>query len=173
MADPTQERWLPVTGYEGYYEVSDHGNVRSLGRMVETHGGHYRWQHGRVLKPGSTAKGHMFVYLCRKSTNKKAYIHRLVLAAFVGPCPDGMECCHWDDDPTNNHLSNLRWATTSANRNDQVRNGLHYWARRTHCSAGHEYVPENTYISKDGARVCRACRRKSHREYERRRRLAR
>ena len=51
---------------------------------------------------------------------------RLVLEAFVGPCPSGMECCHYDDNQRNNVLSNLRWGTKSDNAMDRVRNGLRY-----------------------------------------------
>lgn len=50
-----------------------------------------------------------------KRRRKKMYVHRLVLEAFTGPCPKGMECLHADDDPTNNHLTNLRWGTHSDN----------------------------------------------------------
>ena len=50
-------------------------------------------------------------------------IHRLVLAAFVGPCPPGLVCCHNDGDPTNNHVDNLRWDTYAANEADKVRHG--------------------------------------------------
>jgi HNH endonuclease len=52
-------------------------------------------------------------------------IHTLVLNAFIGPCPPGLEGCHWDDDGTNNKLENLRWDTHSANVLDSVRNGTH------------------------------------------------
>lgn len=54
---------------------------------------------------------------------KRYYIHRLVLLAFVGPCPPGMECCHIDGNPINNRLSNLRWGTRRENMEDRVRHG--------------------------------------------------
>jgi hypothetical protein len=85
-------------------------------------------------------------------------VHRLVLLAFVGPCPKGMEACHWDDNPGNNHLSNLRWDTSLANKRDMARNGIgnQNWMK-THCVRGHEFTPENTYARGDGGRDCRAC----------------
>jgi hypothetical protein len=50
-------------------------------------------------------------------------VHRIVLEAFVGPCPEGMECCHNDGNPRNNNVTNLRWDTRSANQMDSVRHG--------------------------------------------------
>src|SRR5699024_6464865 len=94
-------------------------------------------------------------------------VHRLVLEAFVGPCPDGMEACHWDDDKTNNHVSNLRWATQSDNMHDRVRNGRHQLASLPHCKRGHEFNEANTYISTSGYRSCRACLAALQRQYRR------
>ena len=57
-----------------------------------------------------------------------------MLEAFVGPCPDGMECCHYDDNPYNNILSNLRWGTDQDNALDKVRNGRGFLGE--HCKNG-------------------------------------
>jgi hypothetical protein len=86
-------------------------------------------------------------------------MHILVLEAFVGPRPAGMEGCHWDDDPTNNHLSNLRWDTRSANARDAVRNGRNQGKNKTHCPRGHELIGANIVAGaiKRGWRQCRAC----------------
>jgi len=112
------ENWLPVVGHEGKYEVSDAGRIRSLPRK--------RWQgkvyclvNGTELKPGRCKSGHTTVSICGVS----AYVHRMVLEAFVGECPPGMECCHWDGRPSNNRLDNLRWDTRKSNRADQLRHG--------------------------------------------------
>lgn len=161
------EQWLPVVGWEGLYEVSDFGRVRSISRTVERRGEVYE-KPGRVLKPiRRTYHFGVSLYADGKSTPRP--IHRLVLEAFVGPRPEGMECCHLDDDPTNNRLSNLRWDTHSANQYDQVRNGKHFEASQTSCSNGHEFTPENTRITKRG-RECKECQRKRIREYMQRRR---
>ena len=161
--NPTQERWLPVPGFEGYYEVSDHGRVRSVTRRIHLYGGRTPISPGRVLKP-DTSHWHR-VKLSKDGQVTRKSVHRLVLEAFVGPCPEGMECCHWDDDHTNNHLSNLRWDTRSANRLDAVRNGIHVNAAKTHCKRGHEYSEANTYRDRQGSRQCRRC----HADRERRR----
>ena len=199
------EIWLPVVGYEGLYEVSDHGRVRG--------------PKGRVLASCANNTGRPNVVLFKDGVrkNRKPYhlglplLHRigpllaierhrvavtqagdaqprefghragefgrqcrisgialvasparvggvgLVLEAFVGPRPDGHECCHYDDDPMNNHLSNLRWDTRSANSFDAIRNGRHSTASKTRCKRQHDLTPDNVWVSKDGRRFCRAC----------------
>lgn len=78
------------------------------------------------LKPFSHYKaGHLCVKLWEKRKRHSEQVHRLILITFVGPCPKGMECCHWDGNPKNNTLENLRWDTRSANRFDSVRHGTH------------------------------------------------
>lgn len=70
------------------------------------------------LKPACNKSGHQFVYLGR---GNKRYLHRLVLEAFIGPCPKGLEGLHEDDDPANNRLVNLRWGTRSDNMKATLR----------------------------------------------------
>jgi len=76
-------------------------------------------EHWRQLRPASQPNGARYVSIRRRSR----LVHHLVLEAFVGPCPDGMECCHLDDDRTNNRLENLRWDTHRSNCADALRNG--------------------------------------------------
>lgn len=93
-------------------------------------------------------------------------VHRLVLTAFVGPCPDGLECCHWDDNPAHNCLGNLRWDTRSANQVDRIRNGRNPDANKTHCDRGHAFDEVNTYTNpKTGKRYCRPCIRDAQRHW--------
>lgn len=80
------------------------------------------------------------------------------MAAFAGPCPEGLEVRHLDGDPANNRLTNLCYGTHSENVQDSLRHGTHAQARKDHCNAGHEFTPENTYIRPDnGYRQCRTC----------------
>jgi len=67
--------------------------------------------------------GHLAVTLYGASGSKQTFIHKLILEAFVGPCPDGLVCCHEDGNPANNALSNLRWDTHKANAADSIRHG--------------------------------------------------
>lgn len=116
------ELWRPVVGYEAAYEVSDHGRVRSVDRQVpHGRGGGSRFRRGQLLRPGPTSTGHLTVALGKGNSR---LVHHLVLEAFVGPRPPKpFEGLHFDDCPANNHLSNLRWGTRSANLHDAVRNG--------------------------------------------------
>ena len=161
------EQWRPVVGYEGSYEVSDLGNVRSLDRL-DSRG---RRRRGKVRPLAVSPRGRLLVGLCRDGIRATAQVHHLVLEAFVGPRPDGLEACHWNDDPSDNRLTNLRWDTRSANAADSVRNGKHAMASRTHCPSGHPYTPENTYVYPAGRRACFECRR-AYREAHHDERLA-
>jgi hypothetical protein len=105
-----REVWLPVPGFEGFYEVSNLGQVRN----AET---------GLLLKPGLN-RGYKHVCLCRDGKGSTKYIQRLVLLAFCGEphCPDA-DACHNDGDKTNNCLTNLRWGTRADNCADKARHG--------------------------------------------------
>lgn len=137
------ERWLPVVGWEGLYEVSVLGRVR---------------RNGRVLSPARKTDGHLRVELWRNNKGRQRFVHHLVLEAFVGLCPPGQECLHSNDIGDDNQLDNLRWGTRSANRFDMVRNGRHPMANKTHCKRGHEFTLENTITDRYEARTARRCR---------------
>lgn len=143
-----QERWRAVVGFEGRYEVSDLGRVRNS-----------RTDH--VLSAATSRSGHQRVVLCRDGKGKDMYVHRLVLMAFVGPCPEGMEGCHNDGDATHNDVDNLRWDTRAENNRDAVRHGTHFNMNKTHCPRGHELRSPNLSAAqlKNGERQCLACAR--------------
>jgi hypothetical protein len=106
-----KERWLPVSGFPAY-EVSDLGRVRSV-------------RAGRLLKPARiNSLGHLQVKLYRNGKQHGRLVHRLVLEAFVGPCPPGMEARHVaTNDTSNNRLTNLAWGTYSENEADKKIHG--------------------------------------------------
>ncbi|HEU03187.1 hypothetical protein LCGC14_0273470 [marine sediment metagenome] len=107
-----RERWAPVAGFGGFYEVSDRGQVRS----------HHRG--GRPLRIIYRKRDDRpYVNLCAHGERKLRAVYHLVLEAFVGPCPDGLEACHEDGDVRNNCLQNLRWDTKAANEADKLRHG--------------------------------------------------
>lgn len=149
------EAWRPVVGYEGLYEVSDHGRVRSIPR-VDSRGRRIR---GGILALTRAPSGHVGVKLSRGGVYERGKVHRMVLTAFIGPAPEGHEALHGDGDPANNRLENLRWGTRSENIRDSVRHGTHFWAKKTHCPQGHPYSPTNTHMTSDGRRMCKECGR--------------
>lgn len=121
------EEWRPVVGYEGYYEVSSFGRVKSLKRVVPGRPGVPRPVRERILARVLNDSGYPIVTLRKDGKRSLHRVHRLVLVAFVGPAPEGLQGCHNDGDSTNNHLTNLRWDSVSANAKDRIRHGTHNW----------------------------------------------
>lgn len=118
------EEWRPINGYEGLYEVSDWGNVRSLdhtviqrnfkGRYVETH---YK---GKILTHGRGRKNYMRMTLCKNNVTERKWLHRLVAEAFI-PNPSNKPFIdHRDGNPQNNNVENLQWVTTKENNNNPI-----------------------------------------------------
>lgn len=142
------EIWKSVIGQEGRYEVSDHGRVRSLLHKTPL-----------VLKLKTKEYGHKAAFLYRNGKLVVRPVHVLVLEAFVGERLAGMEGCHNDGNPSNNHLANLRWDTSSANAFDSVKHGTHPSTRKTHCPNGHGLVAPNLKNKSSGWRECLACAR--------------
>lgn len=119
------EEWRAIPGYEGRYEVSNSGRVRSIDRSVRTSHGVVRRLPGVDLRPFLNDSGYPIVNLCSGSRSKTRVerVHRLVALAFIGPQPPGCEVAHGDGSRTNNHVSNLRWATRAENVADAVAHG--------------------------------------------------
>lgn len=153
------ETWTPISGYEGVYEVSNTGLVRSIDRVVTCSNGVEMFRRGKELKTSAVGtSGHKTVHLCQSGKAESKLVHRLVLEAFVGECPEGNVGCHNNGIATDNRLENLRWDTPSANAQDCLSHGNHNFASMTHCTAGHEYTAGNTYMRPGrNERVCRIC----------------
>lgn len=160
------EEWLDIPGYEGLYQVSSLGRVRSLDRTVVSSNGVPRRLKGLVLKQAVASHGYATVSLHRNKA-KSHTVHSLVANAFLTR-PDGpLEVCHDDGSKLNNAAVNLYWGTRADNSRDQVRHGTHPHAFKTHCPKGHEYSKANTYLY-DGRRTCRTCQAAARRRYEER-----
>ena len=107
------EIWKPVVGYEGLYEVSNFGNVRSLAREVcyrKNGKTIIRHVESRVLKPGNR-HGYKGVGLCKNGKQKCKQVHRLVAEAFIDNPNSKQEVNHIDENTSNNHVNNLEWVT--------------------------------------------------------------
>lgn len=117
--------YLPVKGFPGY-RVGDDGSVWTAWKQKgnQKSGMIYFISEGwRLRKQSTNPNGRRLVTLKNANGYKTLQVHRLVLEAFVGPCPEDMECCHNDGNHTNNHLSNLRWDTHKANVKDRDAHG--------------------------------------------------
>jgi hypothetical protein len=126
------EEWRQVVGYEGYYEVSDWGRVRSV-----AHGQGRRT--GRLLNLKKTDEGYLLAALSKGKSTVRRVVHGLVMAAFVGPCPLGQQIDHIDGDPSHNSILNLRYVTPRQNVQSAIarrgnwhrdRGGPDYWGSK-------------------------------------------
>ncbi len=118
-----QEQWKPIPGYDGY-EVSDQGRVRSFWKQAgrPQDGGWVLMDNPQRMMSTRGRRGSRdYPTVCIKGVYE--YVHRLVMLAFVGPCPEGLVVCHNDDNPKNNRLENLRYDTQQANVDDAVASG--------------------------------------------------
>ena len=153
------EVWKQIAGYEGKYEVSNQGRVKSLDRIVYGKDGRRMVVKGRYLSQSPMKIGYVSASLWKNNVEDQRLVHSLVLEAFVGPRPNGMEVRHLDGKRNNNRLENLRWGTSSQNELDKQLHGRDYNLNKTHCKQGHPLQGANLVPSKlkVGARECRAC----------------
>ena len=121
-----KEQWKPVQvkGFEGLYEVSSYGRVRSLARTIKASDRIVNYK-TRVLKQNIDSGGYAQVTLCNHTKRKTIGVHVLVAEAFIGKRPKGLDICHNDGKATHNHPHNLRWASRSENCKDKTIHGTH------------------------------------------------
>lgn len=119
------ESWRAVPGWEGLYEVSDLGRVRSLSRVVGgPHGDGTRTLRERFLRTPLDDERYPQVSLHRDGSQRSYRVHELMLAAFVGPAPfPRAHGRHLNDESSDNRIENLAWGTGQENAYDAIRNG--------------------------------------------------
>lgn len=142
--------WKTIPGYPNY-EVSSDGDIK---------------RNGRYVSQAPNNGGYLVVRLHHEGYGRSYLVHRIVLLAFVGPCPDGQEARHLDGDRKGNRIDNLIWGTRSENMYDVVRHGRNWQVNKTHCKQGHPFSPENTKQHKNGRRECITCRHIAGRRWE-------
>jgi thymidylate synthase ThyX len=114
--DSDLENWVPIAGWEAYYEVSDFGRVRRVS------GGRGSRSFGRC-KALTESQGRLVVSLNRPGQQEVCLVHRLVATAFLGDAPEDCQVCHNDGNALNNRADNLRWDTVQSNADDRTRDG--------------------------------------------------
>ena len=142
------EIWKSITGYEGYYEVSDHGRVRSVEHLDKS--GHvYK---SKVLANKKGQRGYRRVHLSKDGISKWHAVHRLVAAEFCEK-QDGMDIVnHIDNDPSNNCASNLEWTDYKGNMQHAAKQGRMGWQPENLAKAVEARKKPVVAISKDGSR---------------------
>lgn len=138
-----KEEWRAVPGYEGLYEVSNMGRVRSLDRWVEGNKGTLYFRSGGIRVQNIDHKGYYCVTLTRNAKGIQKKVHRLVAMAFI-PNPDNLPMVnHRDECKTNNNVNNLEWCTAMYNS--------HWGTARERCAwnrtAVEQYDLDGNYIA--------------------------
>lgn len=153
-------RWLPVLGFEGFYEVSEQGGVRSVARQVVDSRGRLRRLKSRVLS-ARVHDGYPYVHLSRGAIGVSRAVHVLLAEAFLGPRPVGHEVRHSDGNRSNCTVGNLAWGTPSENQRDRENHGTSNHKFRKCCDFEHVLEAPNlveTEFAK-GYSKCKACNR--------------
>lgn len=118
------EEWRPVKDYEGLYEVSDRGRVKSLDRLICHSNGKVTTFSGCERRLKLVHTGYLAVTLSKGCKPKTKYVHSLVAESFLGDKPKGLDVNHIDGDKKNNSLKNLEYVTRSENLAHSYRLGL-------------------------------------------------
>lgn len=167
MQQNTPEEWRDIADWEGRYQVSNYGHVRSMPRYIQQRN---RWDQiilrsyeGRLIVPEITERGYRRIKLHRLGQTCRTSAHRLVAQTYIGPAPDARsQACHNDGNPANNWVGNIRWDSPAGNIADRVAHGRDFNANKTHCPRKHDLRPPNLKVrlfEETGHRSCLACSR--------------
>lgn len=121
------EIWKNIKGYEGLYQISNLGNVRSVPRIIDSQfkGKPIKREvYEKILKKSSTKFGYDYVCLSKDGKTKKYKIHRLVGEHFIPNLENKRTINHIDGNKHNNTVENLEWATYKENQQHAIRTGL-------------------------------------------------
>jgi hypothetical protein len=121
------EAWKPIPGFEGSYEASTHGRIRSLDRIVNfaasaSQPEHEKRLRGKILRRSFT-KGYPCVSLYRGSVRTQKMVHAVIAETFLGPRPPGTLACHGNGVRTECDVDNIYWGTPQDNADDRIRHG--------------------------------------------------
>src|SRR5574338_196858 len=154
--------WKDILGWEGLYQVSEYGDIKSLDRYVISKNGRRRFFPGRLRIPEENKEGYLRIRLWNQSNSIKLSVHTLVALAFINSVPDeNLEVRHLDGNNQNNHYSNLAWGTKQENAEDSIRHKTHFQKNKTHCPNNHLLHKDNIVVGELNrkSRACLACNR--------------
>ena len=142
------EIWRPVPGYEGRYEASNLGEVRSTLRGV-------------LIARKDDRTDYRVVRLYDGEKRRKLFLHAVIARTFHGPRPEGFQIRHLNGDPIDNQEGNLRYGTPRENALDRAKHGTCWESKKEACPRGHQLRGDNLVkgAKRVGKRVCRACGR--------------
>lgn len=115
-----EEIWKDILGYEGYYQISNKGNVRSVDRTFIRKSGKSFTVRGKMRKVRLNNCGYCYIVLCKGGNKKPFYIHRLVASHFLQLNDSKMEVDHINTIKTDNNVDNLRWVSKRENANNPL-----------------------------------------------------
>lgn len=134
------EEWLPIKGYEGLYEVSNLGRIKSLERKKWNGKSNHIWKE-KILKFGTNGANYLAVNLYKNKKRKFITIHKLVATTFIDNPNNYLEINHTDENPKNNAVINLEWCNRKYNCNYGTRN-----QKVIHCKKVYQYDLQNNLI---------------------------
>lgn len=155
------EEWRPVPDWPEY-EVSSHGRIRSLSRIVEYKDGRKRFHTGIILRQSTDKRGYFRVSIYRPGVHKAGtLVHHLITAAFIGTRPPELVTRHKDGNQANNRADNLCFGTHTENMQDLVRHGKNHNVNKKVCPRKHQLSGANLMPSvlRKGYRGCLSCNR--------------
>lgn len=117
-----KEIWKKVNSYEGWYEISNFGRLKSLDRYVNKGNGNVRIAKGKIIKPTLCTNGYLEYVLYKNGVKKVVLAHRLVAQHFIPNPENKLEVNHIDENIQNNRVDNLEWLTSKENANYGTRN---------------------------------------------------
>lgn len=153
------ERWRDIIEFEGLYQSSNLGGVKSLDRVMSHWRGGTSKLKGRILRP-TRCGPYLSVTLWKDGIQTTMMVHRIVAEAWLGPCPDGQEVCHGPNGQLDNSVSNLRWDTRRNNKLDCRRDGTH-GGRPVRRSDNVEFISLHVAAEETGCHyqgICAVCR---------------
>ena len=156
------EIWKSVVGYEGYYEISNHGNVRSINRIIIDKNGTKLNYKSKLLKPAPNKDGYLQVGFSKNCKTNSYYVHHLEGIAFI-PNPENKPTVnHIDGIKANNYIDNLEWATKSEQAihslEHELRTMPNAWIGKfgsKHCASKKvtQYTKDNVFVADYGSMI--------------------